>query len=153
MTSKTVLACTLAAALVGGGCERTTTGEAVGGLGGAAAGGAIGSAAGGEAATALGVLGGALLGREIGRAAEGQDSIFAQDEAASVQGATVAALETGEPQKFDRGTTEGFVDVGPTFRNEEGQLCRQYSREVFVGEEALEDKGVACRTAAGWRDA
>ena len=60
-----------------------------------------------------------------------------------------AALEWRNPQSGNRGA----VTPVRTFRNADGQWCREYSETAIFGERVENWRGIACRDTAGaWRD-
>jgi surface antigen len=137
------------------GCEaggmRMGPGTATGGLGGAAAGGLLGAAlGGGSTGIASGVLIGGLLGAGVGQMLDQRSQ--------QIQNQTVSrTLETAQsgtttswvnPDNGNRGT----VTPTRTFRDQDGNYCRDFQQSVVIDSQRQQLNSTACRQPDGsWR--
>ena len=133
--------------------QNETTGTILGGLGGAVAGSQFGKGRGNKAMTAIGAVIGAAAGAQIGRSMD-QKSRERQAETA------VTALERGEVGTAIRwdnpdnagAPAHGSTTVTKTGSNAQGQACREYHQEVWIGGKKEQAYGTACRDATGaWK--
>lgn len=130
--------------------EGLGTKQIFGGVGGAALGGLAGAQFGqGQGkliATAAGAVVGLLIGSEIGSSLDKADRLYAQQ--AEVKAHTAPVGQTvvwDNPQSGHRGT------ITPTRqgRNNNGQVCREYTSTVTIGGKTEQLVGVACRRQDG----
>ena len=123
----------------------------VGAAAGAAAGGLIGAAAGGEAEGIIaGVLLGGLLGGALGNALDNVDREYAQRNAYFGLENTPAGT-TSEWENPDSGHSGSFTPVR-TWKNDEGDYCREFQQSITVGGKTERAYGTACRQPDGtWR--
>lgn len=85
------------------------------------------------------------------------DPLYAGIDAAAYgasQQSLQATLETvlsdrSRPWEAPDRTVSGFVTPLRTFKNTEGQYCREYRMEVLLSSEARSDRRIACRSEAG----
>lgn len=127
------------------------TKTAIGALGGAAGGGLIAAAAGGGgAAIAGGVILGGLLGGALGNYLDNQDKKMA----AQTTDKALESSPTGQTSAWknpDSGHS-GTVTPTRTFKNAQGQDCREFQQTITVGGKTEQGYGTACRDAEGnWR--
>lgn len=153
---KTVVA-VFALALSVAGCSGNggpSTGETVGGAGGAILGGlagsAIGSGSGRLIATGAGAVIGALVGSRIGQhLSEGDEQ--------RMTSTTTDALEnneTGEASSWDNPDSgnRGTVTPTETYQHDDGQYCREFQQTVYIDGEPEQAYGTACRQPDGsWK--
>lgn len=123
----------------------------IGALGGAAGGGLIAAAAGGGgAAIAGGVILGGLLGGAAGNYLDNQDKKTASDTANKAL-ETSPTGQTSTWKNPDNGNS-GTVTPTKTFKNAQGQDCREFQQTITVGGKTEQAYGTACRDADGnWR--
>lgn len=141
-----------------GGCTQQDDGGSglgtkttIGALGGAAGGGLIAAAAGGGgAAIAGGVIVGGLLGGAMGSYLDNQDKKTANETANKA----LESSPTGQTSTWknpDNGNS-GTVTPTKTFKNAQGQDCREFQQTITVGGKTEQGYGTACRDAQGnWR--
>lgn len=150
------IAVVLAGGLALAGCadsgmgQKQTAGAVLGGVGGAVAGAQFGRGTGQLAATAAGTLIGAWIGSEVGRSLDRADQ-------AAAERTTQRALETypsGQSATWsnpDKGT-RGTATPTRTYQTAEGQYCREFQTEIYVGGEREQGYGTACRQPDGtWK--
>ena len=123
----------------------------VGAAAGAAAGGLIGAAAGGEAEGIIaGVLLGGLLGGALGNALDNVDREYAQKNAYFGLENTPSGT-TSEWVNPDSGHSGSFTPVR-TWKDAEGDYCREFQQSISVGGKTERAYGTACRQPDGtWR--
>jgi surface antigen len=123
----------------------------LGSLGGGTAGGVIAAVAGANPAViAASVVGGALLGGFIGHKLDDRDKRMAAEAAqqAFESNRTGQTLSWSNP---DSGNS-GSVTPTRTYQIGNGQYCREYTQDIYVGGEKHETYGTACRQADGsWK--
>lgn len=130
--------------------DKRAAGTAVGAVAGGAIGSTIGAGSGNTVAIVAGSLIGALIGGEYGRLLDEQDrqlaSRAAQDALErypSGSNATWTNPDTG---------ASGVVSPQPPFRDDRGQICREYTQTVTIDGRGETVRGVACRNPDGtWR--
>lgn len=117
---------------------------------GAWAGSNVGKGSGNVAAIAGGTLLGALLGKEVGASLDRADMAHYQD-------ASQRALETAQTgnevawQNPDSGN-RGTITPTRTFQRANGTYCREYNQTIYIGGEAHQGHGTACRQPDGtWK--
>lgn len=124
--------------------------QTVGALGGGALGGflgsQIGSGKGQLAATGAGVLLGALVGGAIGGELDDADRRYAQGAQHQASAAPI-----GETIAWNNPDSGNYGTVTPTREGtgNRGQYCREYQTTIYVGGEAENGYGVACRQPDG----
>ena len=131
-----------------GGLGGMDTNETIGTIGGGAAGALIGSQIGSGtgqlAATAIGTLLGAYAGRTLAKNFGDND----RSRAVTAERQAVArneAITWNNPQSGYSGT----VEPRDTYRNTNGQLCREYTHTIYVDGRAETARGTACRQNDG----
>jgi len=147
------MAAALAAMLLIAGCSNnpsygnketvgTLTGGALGGLLGAQ----IGHGDGQLAATAAGALAGAFIGNRIG---QGLDEVDRYKAAEAQTAATQAPV--GETISWNNPETGHYGAVTPTREgtSASGRYCREFQHTIYVGGEAQQGYGTACRQPDG----
>jgi len=150
--SRTALALALALGL--GACQQGQGGlndETIGTLGGAGAGAILGSQFGGgtgnTVATAAGAVLGALAGRELARYLSEDD----QQEALEAERTAVARNQPISWRNPSSGN-QGTIEPVRTYRNDQGNLCRDYTHVITVDGRQETASGTACRQEDGtWR--
>jgi surface antigen len=123
----------------------------LGSLGGAAVGAGIAAIAGGSTGWIIagGLLGG-LAGGAIGKKLDDKDK-------AKANAAAHEAFEggrTGQPTVWDNPDSGNRGSVTPTrtYQLQNGQYCREYTQDIYVGGEKHQSYGTACRQADGsWK--
>jgi surface antigen len=123
----------------------------LGSLGGAAAGGLIAAAAGGGTKyIVLGALAGGLIGGVVGKKLDDRDKRMAA-EAAQQAFESNRAGQASTWQNPDSGNS-GTVTPTRTYQIANGQYCREYTQEIYVGGEKHQSYGTACRQPDGsWK--
>jgi surface antigen len=123
----------------------------LGSLGGGTAGGVIAAVAGANPALiAASVVAGGLLGGYIGHKLDDRDKRMAVEAAqqAFEQNYTGQASTWQNP---DSGNS-GSVTPTRTYQIANGQYCREYTQDIYVGGEKHQTHGTACRQADGsWK--
>jgi surface antigen len=123
----------------------------LGSVGGGTAGGVIAWAAGANPAViAASVVAGGLLGGYIGHKLDDRDKRMAAEAAqqAFEQNRTGQASSWENP---DSGNS-GSITPTRTYQIANGQYCREYTQDVYIGGEKHETYGTACRQADGsWK--
>jgi surface antigen len=125
-------------------------GTLIGGAAGALLGSRFGKGGGALAATGAGALIGAFIGNQIGASLDDQDR-----EIASLK--TQQALEnstsgtTIEWRNPDSGN-HGYITPTNTFKQNDGNYCREYTQVIVVGGKEEKAFGKACRQPDGaWK--
>jgi surface antigen len=123
----------------------------LGSLGGAAAGGVIAAVAGGSTGWIVaGTLAGGLLGGAIGHKLDDRDKRMAA-EAAHLAFEQNHTGQSSTWQNPDSGNS-GSVTPTRTYQIANGQYCREYTQDIFIGGEKHESYGTACRQPDGsWK--
>lgn len=120
----------------------------LGSVGGAAAGGLIAAAAGGGTKyIVLGALAGGLIGGVVGKKLDDRDKRMATEAAQQA----FESNRTGQSsawQNPDSGNS-GTVTPTRTYQIANGQYCREYTQEIYVGGEKHQSYGTACRQPDG----
>ena len=115
---------------------------------GAAAGGGIAAVAGGNTGWIVaGALAGGLLGGVAGKKLDDRDKRMAAEAAQQA----FESHQTGEAavwQNPDSGNS-GSITPTRTYQIANGQYCREYRQEIFVGNEKHQAYGTACRQPDG----
>ncbi len=150
LTRKRLVALLASMLLVLSSCEtiQENPKAVLGSVVGAAAGAGIVAIAGGsEGSMVAAALGGALLGGYIGKKLDDRDRKMAEQAAqqAFESGRTGSAVTWKNP---DTGNS-GSVTPTRTYQLADGQYCRQYRQDIYVGNEKHEATGTACRRADG----
>lgn len=140
----------LAACQQGQGLNKQTGGTLIGGLAGGLLGAQVGKGEGKLIATGVGALAGALVGGSIGQTLDAYDKEM-------IEKSSRQALEfspTGKSVEWknpDSGHS-GSVTPTKTYKNDNGQYCREYSQDVMIGGERQKAYGKACRQPDGnWK--
>ncbi|GAB4256144.1 MAG: RT0821/Lpp0805 family surface protein [Deferrisomatales bacterium] len=126
--------------------KKADLGAVLGGIGGGVIGNQVGRGHGRTVAVIAGTLLGAAVGHEVGRSVDRTDELLA-----------ARALEhnrTGQRSRWKNPDTGRVVAVTPTrtFQRPDGEYCREYQTEVWVGREKQEAYGTACRQPDGsWK--
>ncbi len=151
---KRIVALPLLAAFVMGGCAtmgpKEQAGTVVGGATGAVIGSQFGGGTGRLVGVAVGTLAGALIGQEIGRSLDANDRRMMQESAQY-------ALErnrTDQPSEWRNPDSGHYGTITPkrTYREAEGQYCREYQQTVIIGGREEQAYGRACRQPDGsWK--
>jgi surface antigen len=146
-----------AAALAVAGCARQggpSTGEAVGGAGGAVLGGLagsqIGSGTGKLIATGAGAALGALIGSQVGKKLSEQD----ERRMSQTTGQALENNEDGEASTWENPNSDhrGRVKPVETYQRDDGTYCREFQHTVYIDGEAKDAYGTACRQPNGdWK--
>jgi surface antigen len=150
----TALAPLLALALALTSCA--TTGDKVrdnpkavlGSVLGAAGGAGIAALAGGSAGWIVaGALAGGLLGGVVGHKLDDRDKRMAAEAAqrAFETNRTGQSAQWSNPDSGNRGN----VTPTRTYQLASGQYCRQYTQDIYIGQEKHQTTGTACRKADG----
>ncbi len=129
---------------------KQSVGTLLGGIGGAVAGAQFGSGRGRLAATAAGTLLGALVGSSVGHSLDRADRIHA----ARAEQDALEHAPTGGQSSWRNPDTDAYGTVTPlrTYRGDGGEYCREYQHTIYVGGQAREGYGEACRQPDGsWR--
>lgn len=137
------------------GCSETGYGnkQTIGTVGGAVAGGLIGSRFGGGsgklAAVGIGTLLGAFAGSEVGKSLDRADETYAQRAASQAYQAPIGdTIRWNNPQSGNYGTVTPTRDG----YSNNGAYCREYQQTVYVGGQAQQANGTACRQPDGtWK--
>lgn len=129
------------------GCEtREDTGAVIGGLTGAAVGSAVGGGEGRTAAIIIGTLAGTVIGSKIGRQMDEQDRMR-----------TAQALEynrTNQTTAWRNPDSGHSYTVTPTetYERDNGQPCREFTMDAYIGGKTEQVYGTACRQPDGsWK--
>ncbi|MGH9887203.1 MAG: RT0821/Lpp0805 family surface protein [bacterium] len=120
----------------------------LGSVGGAAVGGLLAAALGGKGgAIVAGALVGGLLGGYVGNRLDNKDKQMA------AQAATAAFEQnsSGQPSVWTNPDSGNHGSVTPThtYQLANGQYCREYRQDVWIGNEKQQTSGTACRQADG----
>lgn len=129
------------------GLNKTTGGAIIGGAGGALAGSQFGKGNGNIAMTAIGTLLGAYVGSEVGASLDRADVAYA-NQTAQVAFERGRSNQTVQWQNPDSGNY-GYVTPTRTFQAGNGQYCREYQQEIYVGNQRQAAYGTACRRQDG----
>ncbi len=139
--------------LVLAGCENAGQKQTVGTLAGAAGGAVIGSQIGGGtgklAAVAVGTLLGGIIGSEIGRQLDERDRMLHQQAYEQARSAPI-----GETITWDNPNNNHSGSVTPVREgtSSSGAYCREFQQTIYVGGQAEEAYGTACRQPDGsWK--
>ncbi len=155
MTRMTVISAMIATIALAG-CSAHDYGpkEGVGGLAGAGlgalAGSQIGKGRGQLAAVGAGALIGAVLGSSVGRSLDRADRLHAgQAEYQALEHAPSGSqIQWNNPDSGNYGT----VTPQATYQAPSGAYCREYQHTIYVGGQAQQGYGAACRQPDGsWR--
>lgn len=146
-----LLTLSFAALIVLSACEsgnqKQTAGTLIGAIGGGLLGSQVGGGSGRLVATGVGTLLGAFLGSEVGKSLDRADR-------QAMSNTTQETLETNPSgqtstwQNPDSGNS-GTVTPTSTYRNSEGQYCREYQQTVEIGGKSEQAYGTACRQPDG----
>src|SRR5512135_1876095 len=134
------------------GCASTmgpkeTGGTVIGGAGGAIIGSQIGGGTGRLVGVAVGTLAGALIGQEVGKSLDKADR-------QAMENTTQQALEYNATHHSsawrnpDNGHS-GTVMPTRTYKEPDGQYCREYTQTVMIEGEQHKAYGTACRRPDG----
>jgi surface antigen len=128
------------------GLNKTTGGALLGAALGGLLGSQIGKGDGRLAGTAIGVLGGAWLGSTLGRQLDEADRAYE-----SRAGARALAAPTGRQVAWRNPDTGHSGSVRPvrSWRNAEGQPCRELERRVVIDGQRENATVTACRDRGG----
>ncbi|MEN8182867.1 MAG: RT0821/Lpp0805 family surface protein [Myxococcota bacterium] len=123
----------------------------LGSLGGAAAGAGIAALAGGSTGwiVAGGLIGG-LAGGAIGKKLDDKD----KQKAAAAAHEAFESNRTGQSSTWTNPDSGNRGEVTPTrtYQLADGQYCREYTQDIYIGGEKHESYGTACRQADGsWK--
>jgi surface antigen len=137
---------------VAAGCSSHTgpkegAGTLLGAAGGAIAGSNIGKGKGNILAIAVGTLAGALFGQEIGRSLDSADRV-AMGQNAQYSLEYNRSRETTSWHNPDSGNS-GSLTPTRTYKNPDGQYCREYQQTVTIGGRDQQAYGTACRQPDG----
>jgi surface antigen len=118
---------------------------------GAAAGAGLAAALGGDAGVIVAAgVGGALLGGVVGHKLDDRDKRMAAEAAQQAFEQNRTGSTTGW-QNPDSGNS-GSVTPTRTYQLANGQYCREYSQDIYIGNEKHQTYGTACRQADGtWK--
>jgi surface antigen len=123
----------------------------LGSVGGAAAGGAIAAVAhANPAVIAASVLAGGLLGGYIGRKLDDRDKRMAAEAAQQA----FESNRTGQAATWSNPDSGNSGSVTPTrtYQLADGQYCREYTQDIYIGGEKHQTYGTACRQPDGsWK--
>lgn len=139
-----ILAATVSASLVLGGCQTTQEeqGRIIGAIAGGLLGNQVGEGSGKVAATIAGTMLGGYLGGKLGREMDDNDRYRAQ-----------TALEdtpTGDTSRWSNPDTGHDYAVTPTRTYyQKQQPCREYTTEAWINGKKQTVYGTACRQADG----
>lgn len=130
-------------------CDNQEVGTIVGAAGGAAAGRAIGgSGTGGYVGLVLGALAGGYLGSQVAQWMTEKD----KQKLSETTNQTLSGGAPGKPYAWtnpDSGNS-GSVTAQPTYKNETGTVCRDFSSSVTSAKgEQVQGKGTACKNPDG----
>ena len=120
----------------------------LGGLLGAGAGAGIAALAGGSPAAIVGAaVGGALIGGYAGHRMDNNDKQRAQQAAQQA----FEQNQAGQPSVWNNPQTGNSGSITPTrtYQLASGQYCRQYQQTIYIGGEANQTYGTACRQPDG----
>jgi surface antigen len=130
--------------------QKQGVGTILGGVGGAVAGAQFGKGSGRVAAGAAGALLGAFLGNQVGQSLDSADRL-------AMQKSTNNALErqpsgTAVAWKNPDSGNYGTVIPKPSYKDNSGRYCREFSQSVTVGGKTEQAYGTACRQVDGsWK--
>lgn len=141
----------MASSLALAACEEGHEREQAGTLIGAAAGALLGSAVSDSAVlVAVGAVAGAYLGGQLGRKLDERDRQYLQTTTQN----SLTKAPAGQTSRWanpDSGNS-GTITPQKTFKNTEGQDCREFQQSVTVSGQTETGYGTACRQADGtWR--
>lgn len=148
--SKFILVMFVTTALAGCQGNKQTGGTVLGGLAGGLLGAQVGKGEGKLIATGIGALAGAMVGGSIGQSLDEHDKLM-------MLRSSRQALEfspTGRAVEWRNPDTGHYGSVTPTqtYRNTDGQYCREYTQDVVIGGERQKAYGKACRQQDGtWK--
>jgi surface antigen len=127
--------------------NKQTGGTLIGGATGALIGAQFGKGGGKVAAAALGALAGGFVGGQIGKGMDEQDRRLLQQSSqkALEVAPSGASVEWRNPDSGHYGT----VTPTNTFKNNQGQYCREYTQTIVVGGKQEKAYGKACRKPDG----
>ena len=120
----------------------------LGAIGGAAIGGLLVAALGGKGgAVVAGALVGGLLGGYVGNRLDNKDKQMA----AQAASAAFEQNRSGQPSAWNNPESGNHGSITPTktYQLANGQYCREYKQDVFIGTEKQQTSGTACRQADG----
>lgn len=149
MKNKAVLLIT-AASLALSACSGENGKRNTGVVLGAAAGAVAGQALGGTVATIVGAVAGAYVGGEIGKSMDDRDR-------RAMQQSTQQALSSSPAGKTSRWSnpdtgSSGSVTPQPSYKDQNGRLCREYQETVNAKGKTQTGYRTACQQADGsWR--
>jgi surface antigen len=128
--------------LVDGRCNREALGGMLGGVVGGVAGSRIGKGDGRTAATIVGTIVGAIIGSSIGRSMDQAD--------VACVGQALEYGEQGAPVAWANPDTGAHYRVTPgkTYQ-QNGDYCREFTREAIIGGRQERIYGTACRQPDG----
>jgi len=134
----------------GTGFNKQQVGTVLGGIGGGIVGNNIGKGQGRTVATIGGAILGGMLGSSVGQSLDSADLQYANL-------STNDALErskTGTTSRWinpDSGNS-GTITPTNTYKNTNGQYCREFNQTIIVGGKSQKGYGSACRQADGsWK--
>jgi len=147
-----ILAIILILGLVLAGCApsmgpKETGGTIIGAGAGALLGSQIGSGSGTIVAVAIGTLAGALLGQGVGQSLDRADQLMMERNAQYA----LESTRTNVATTWRNPDTGNYGSITPveTYRTSQGQYCREYTQTVFIGGQARQAYGTACRQPDG----
>jgi surface antigen len=121
----------------------TLVGAGLGGL----AGSQIGHGSGKLAATGAGVLLGGLLGNQVGRSLDRADRTYAERTSQQALEYNPSG-QSAEWRNPDSGNY-GYVTPQRPYQDASGRFCREYQQTIYVGGQAQQGYGTACRQPDG----
>lgn len=126
---------------------KETGGTILGAGTGALIGSQFGHGPGRIVAVAVGTLAGALIGQGVGQSLDRADSLVMQKNAQY----SLEHTRTNQPTTWvnpDSGNSGEFTPTR-TYKNDEGQYCREYTQTVVIGGQEQQAYGTACRQPDG----
>jgi len=98
-------------------------------------------------AVAVGTLAGALIGQGVGQSLDQADRLAMQKNAQY----SLEHTKTNQPTTWVNPDTGNSGELTPTrtYKNDEGQYCREYSQTVTIGGQEQQGYGKACRQPDG----
>ncbi|GAA5251964.1 RT0821/Lpp0805 family surface protein [Candidatus Rickettsia kedanie] len=130
-----------------GGMNKQGTGTLLGGAGGALLGSQFGKGKGQLVGVGVGALLGAVLGGQIGAGMDEQDRRLA--ELTSQRALEAAPSGSNVEWRNPDNGNYGYVTPNKTYRNSNGQYCREYTQTVVIGGKQQKTYGNACRQPDG----
>ena len=126
---------------------KETGGTILGAGTGALIGSQFGRGPGRMVAVAVGTLAGALIGQGVGQSLDQADRLTMQKNAQY----SLEHTQTNQPTTWVNPDTGNSGEITPTrtYKNNEGQYCREYTQTVTVGGREQQGYGTACRQPDG----